>query len=114
MNERVGLFQEGGDFDLAGFEPKKPVTKKDQPASAIEALKAVSEKSQFRSRESAAPEKKREPMRHRTGRNAQLNVKLRAGTIESFYEIARRKEWTLGETLESALAALEAELSNQK
>lgn len=115
MSGRAGLFDEGEDFDgredfdVAGFAPKKPNARK-EPEPAMEAVRAVSEAAQFRSREPVAPRKKREPMRHRTGRSVQFNVKLRADTIESFYEIAKRQKWTLGQTIEHALAALDKQL----
>jgi hypothetical protein len=49
--------------------------------------------------------------RRRTGRNLQLNVKVAAKTLESFYEITDRQGWVLGETLERAIAALQRELT---
>lgn len=54
----------------------------------------------------------REPRRHRTGRNIQLNIKARAETIEWFYAIADRYSWVLGETFERAIAALERNGAN--
>lgn len=49
------------------------------------------------------------PRRRRTGRTAQLNLKVRPETIEAFYALADRQGWGLGEAFEHALRALEAE-----
>jgi hypothetical protein len=111
MAERAGVFEEN-DFDVSAFAPKKPATKAVQSEPPPEAVRAVSEGANFRSRESA-PVKKTQ-RRHRTGRNLQLNVKVAAKTLESFYEITDRQGWVLGETLEKALAALERELAANK
>jgi hypothetical protein len=89
-----------------------------------EQVKAISETASFVSREPAraalpaapvaraareAPREPitREPRRHRTGRNIQLNIKERAETIERFYAISNRHGCVLGETFERAIAALE-------
>lgn len=48
------------------------------------------------------------PRRRRTGRTAQLNLKVRPETIEAFYALADRQGWGLGEAFEHALRALEA------
>jgi hypothetical protein len=37
----------------------------------------------------------------------QLNIKVRAEALDSFYALADRQGWVLGETLEKALSALE-------
>lgn len=54
----------------------------------------------------------REPRRHRTGRNIQLNIKARAETIDRFYALADRNGWVLGEAFEHAIAALERTAAN--
>jgi len=74
-------------------------------AASAEKPKSPSPASREAQREPIA----REPRRHRTGRNIQLNIKARAETIERFYAIADRKGWVLGETFERAIAALERE-----
>jgi hypothetical protein len=43
-----------------------------------------------------------------------LNIKVRAEALDSFYALADRRGWVLGETLEKTLAALEKELSRQQ
>lgn len=46
-----------------------------------------------------------------TGRNQQLNLKVRPDTLVRFYAIADRQGWGLGETLEHAVDLLEAQLA---
>jgi hypothetical protein len=111
MSERAGVFDIDGDFDVSGFTPRKNKTPpRETPA---EAVRAVSEASNFRSREPSPGKQKqplqREPRRYRTGRNVQLNIKVRAETLESFYALADREGWVLGETLERAIVALTKE-----
>ena len=120
-NARAGLFEAEDDLDVSGFAPKKPKPGA-QPAAAEE-VRAVSEASSFRSREPAARKPvpapaarpKREPRLYRTGRNIQLNVKVRQETLDSLYEMSDQQGWVLGETLEHALEALRREfLARQK
>jgi len=116
MSERASIFADSGDFDVSSFVPRKEKRAGGAPPDAV---RAVSEASRFQSREpapAAAPTKiqeapKREPRRHRTGRNVQLNIKVRAETLESFYAMADSQGWVLGETLERAVAALLRELT---
>lgn len=115
---RAGLFEQDDDLDLDGFGPRPPEA---AAAAAAEQVRAVSEAARFRSREprarAAADEGRaavspsglapmRAPRRHRTGRNVQLNIKVRPEDLETFYAIADREGWVLGEVLEHALAAL--------
>lgn len=109
MAERAGLFED--DFDVSGFTPKKPV-KKESPAP--EAVRAVSESANFRSREPVQKPVKKPDRRYRTGRNEQLNVKVTAKTLQTFYDITDSQGWVLGETLERALEALQRELGAGK
>jgi len=97
-----------------------------KPAAQADQVKAISETADFVSREPATRKPvtasvarvaqsepmTREPRRHRTGRNIQLNIKARADTIERFYAIAARYGWVLGETFERAIAALERSGAN--
>jgi len=118
-NPRAGLFEADDDLDVSGFAPKKPEPG-GLPAAAADEVRAVSEASSFRSREPAAgkptptAKPKREPRLYRTGRNIQLNVKVRQETLDSFYEISDQEGWVLGETLERALEALKRNLARQK
>src|SRR5947209_8104249 len=99
MSERAGLFEDADDFDVSAFTPKKAV-KPVQPPPAPDAIRAVSETANFRSREPAATKvAKPKQRRRRTGRNLQLNLKVDADTLASFYEITDHHGWVLGETL---------------
>lgn len=110
---RAPLFEED-DLDLSGFAPRTPSL-----GERAEQVRAVAEPAAFRSREPASsPEVAampvpREPRRYRTGRNMQLNIKVREATATAFYAIADAHGWVLGETFERALAALKRELTEK-
>lgn len=112
-NKRAGVFDNEGDLDLSGFAPRPA-----QKAIALpEQVKAISEAVSFVSREPNRQSRpvqpgKREPRRHRTGRNTQLNIKAQTETIERFYKIADKHGWVLGETFERAVAALDRDLAS--
>ena len=106
-SERAPLFGEDTDLDLSGFKPKALV----RP----EQVRDVAEQAGFRSREATtksvegeAP--RREPRRYRTGRNIQLNLKVRREAVDAFYRLADEQGWVLGEAFERAIRALEREL----
>ena len=117
MNDkRAGLFED--ELDVSGFAPKPP--------ARAEQVKAVAEEAGFRSRGPVPPppppragqpakeppqEERREQRRHRTGRNQQLNLKVRAQDAEAFYAIADAEGWVLGEAFARAVAALARELN---
>jgi hypothetical protein len=111
MPGRASPFDQSDDLDVSGFAPK-PVSR---PAARLDEVRSVSEAAQFQSREPqrnpapAAPTK-RETRRYRTGRNVQLNIKARTEAIETFYGIADKQGWVLGETFERAVNALLREL----
>lgn len=109
MLERAGLF-DGDDFDVTGFTPKKP-SRQEQPPP--EAVRAVGENANFRSREATPATKpaKKADRRHRTGRNDQLNIKVRSKAKQLFYDISEAQGWVQGETFERALEALQRELA---
>jgi|SRR5450631_1917771 hypothetical protein len=116
MAERAGLFEETEDFDVSAFAPKT-IAKAAEPAS--EEVRAVSEAANFQSREpvkegAAKTPAKSQQRRRRTGRNEQLNIKVAKTPRESFYEIADRHAWGLGETFERAIEALQRELAGQR
>ncbi len=120
MTERASIFstEETPELDVTGFAPKKPETK--QKSAPREIVRAVSEAANFPSREATPPVIKtqptaapiRETRRHRTGRNVQMNVKLKQETVDTFYQITDSQGWVLGETLEHALAALKEKLAS--
>lgn len=104
---RAPLFGQDTDLDLSGFKPKA--------AARPEQLRDVAEQAGFRSREAAATPvedeaPRREPRRHRTGRNVQLNLKVRREAVDAFYKLADEQGWVLGEAFERAVGALEREL----
>ncbi|WP_420146229.1 hypothetical protein [Sphingobium sp.] len=55
----------------------------------------------------AASQPVRQPRRHVTGRNRQINIKATEETIEELYRIADAMNLPLGAVLEHALAALD-------
>ena len=109
---RAGVFED----DLSDFAPKSRT-----PAAARpEEVKALAEGTAFRSRDPQAavpapatptPPLKREPRRYRTGRNVQLNLKVRQEAVDAFYHLADRTGLVLGEVFEQAVEALARELS---
>lgn len=118
-DKRAGVFED--DLDLGGFAPKPP--------ARPEQVKAVAEEAGFRSRgpvparpakpgtppePAAAPMAKREQRRYRTGRNQQLNLKVRAEDAAAFYAIADARGWVLGDVFARAVAALERELRQKE
>jgi len=97
-------------LDLSGFQPKSVVRPNKQDIDAAAA------KSNFKSRESkpatvsaATTAPARATRRRRTGRSAQLNLKVRQDTIDAFYAIADKHGWVLGEAFEKAVELLERE-----
>lgn len=108
-HDRLSVFEDGdGDVDLSAFAPKPD---SDKPKPPMEQVRAVTEAARFRSREpvSSVP-LKRSPRYHKTGRTAQLNVRVMPASFEKVYAIADRQGWLIGETVERALEALEREL----
>ncbi len=107
--ERASVF---GDeqLDLSDFKPK--------PAARARAVREVAEKAGFTSREAlavpsdATPEPvRREQRRYRTGRNVQLNLKVRQEDINVFYALADQEGIVLGEAFARAVAAWKEKLS---
>lgn len=104
--------------DLDDFAPRassKPVAEK--------AIDQLAETSGFPSRKArggtegagegapAAPPT-RQPRRHTTGRNRQINIKATEETISKLYNIADEMNLPLGAVLECALAALAQQRGN--
>src|SRR5579862_754031 len=120
MTDRASLFESGLDSDLSVFAPQSE-PKTSEPKPPLEAVRAISQAANFPSREALPPIPPAQPLlaadprpelpRHRTGRNVQLNLKVKTETLVRFYNIAKRQGWVLGETLEHAVKALEEELA---
>lgn len=108
---RAGVF----DDDLSDFAPKEPTPTAARPAEAE--VRAVAEGTAFRSRgphtvpSVTATPPRREQRRYRTGRNVQLNLKVRQEALDAFYGLADRTGLVLGEVFERAVEALTRELS---
>ncbi|THV31097.1 stability/partitioning determinant [Rhizobium rosettiformans W3] len=95
--------------DLSVFQPKSP------PRPDRSKIEQAAARSSFTSREAAKKVETAQetPLakpvrRYRTGRSAQLNLKVRPETIEQFYGVADANGWVLGEAFEKAVALLEA------
>ena len=121
---RVSVFggSEDGDIttlDVTSFAPK---AQPDQHAPPAEKVRVVSQAAKFPSRDPSAvkPEPKtkaakREPRRHRTGRNVQVSIKALAESVDRFYAITdAHPGWVLGYTFQRAIEALERELKQSK
>ena len=115
--ERAKLFGED-DLDISDFAPKPP--------ARPEQVRGVAEDAGFRSREpgavappaavpapaaheTPAPAARREQRRYRTGRNVQLNLKVRQEDLDAFYRLADDRGQVLGEVFADAVAALQRE-----
>lgn len=98
---RAPVFNE--DLDISDFKPT--------PAGngvQREQVKAVAEPASFHSRDpEPASLVGREPRRHRTGRNVQLNLKVRQEDADAFYALADQHGWVLGEAFQKAIEALQ-------
>ena len=106
--ERASVF--GDELDLSDFNPK--------PAARARAVREVAEKAGFTSREplvdppDATPQPvRREQRRYRTGRNVQLNLKVRQEDMDAFYALADQEGIVLGEAFARAVAAWKGKLS---
>lgn len=90
--------------DLDDFAPEAP----SRPVAA-EAIDQLAQASGFPSRKAQSapsPAPARQPRRHTTGRNRQINIKATEETITTLYSIADDMNLPLGAVLEQALAAL--------
>lgn len=103
-------------LDLSDFKPA-PIQRPDQAAIDQAARKAnfKSRESKLAAAETFSPAPQAPPRldrRRRTGRSAQLNIKIRADTMATFYAIADAQGWVLGEAFERAVALLEKDVAN--
>lgn len=102
------------DLDISAFKPKQRPTETIAP----EQVRAVAGPA-FRSREvlpsqlPAPIPARREVRRYRTGRNAQLNLKVRPEAMEEFYALADQQGVVLGELFDMALVALKEKLATR-
>ena len=103
----LGFGDELDDIDPSAWAKPKP--RDDKPTA--EATRQAAEATGFRSREPVKSEPimatPRQQRRRRTGRTAQLNLKLKPETIETFIRVADANGWGLGEAFERAVELLE-------
>jgi len=110
MPTRPNLFEEEDDLDLSIFAPR-PEAALDAPP--IEQVRTVTEAARFPSRQAPVASEPRKPRRWRTGRTAQFNCRITPEAFAAFYAIADQQNWTVGATVENALAALKEKLHTQ-
>ena len=105
--DRAPVFND--DLDLSDFQPKLPA-----PARQV---REVAERAGFTSREPqqtlepVSEPIRREQRRYRTGRNVQLNLKVRQEDIDAFYALADQEGIVLGEAFARAVVAWKEKLS---
>jgi hypothetical protein len=115
--KRADPFDMDAEPNVSAFAP----TPARKPPIEREKIRQVSEQANFPSRAPVIPQtvppatpQRKEQRRHRTGRNVQLSIKARRETVDRFTALADRYGWVMGETLDKALDALEAQLARQR
>jgi hypothetical protein len=104
---RASVFND--ELDLSDFQPKPPAPAKE--------VREVAERAGFTSRdpqytpELASEPARREQRRYRTGRNVQLNLKVRQEDMDAFYALADQEGIVLGEAFARAVVAWKEKLS---
>ena len=111
MSTRPNLFEEDDDLDLSVFAPRpEPALN----APSVEQVRSITEAARFPSRQPPPATEPRKPRRWRTGRTAQFNCRITPEAFAAFYAIADQQNWTVGATVENALAALKEKLRTQE
>jgi len=103
----LGFGEELDDIDPSAWAKPKPRDDKPAPEVTRQAAEATGFRSREPSRIEPAPVTPRQQRRRRTGRTAQLNLKLKPETIEAFTRVADAHGWGLGEAFERAVDLLE-------
>lgn len=93
----------------SGFPSRKAGAAKASETASWTGETASPSPAQTRATPPAASQPVRQPRRHVTGRNRQINIKATEETIEELYRIADAMNLPLGAVLEQALAALDRE-----
>jgi hypothetical protein len=76
-----------------------------------EEVRALAESTEFRSRQSApSPPTQSRRGKQRTGRTEQFACRITREALDTIYAIADQQRWTVGATIEHALAALQEKL----
>jgi hypothetical protein len=92
------------------FDDEPPAASKSIQRPAPEAVRAVAEAVDFRSRQpppAPGPARRGKP---RTGRTEQFACRITPAAAERIYRISQEQDWTIGATVERALAALEEKM----
>lgn len=109
--------------DLSDFAAPRPLARPRPPA---EEVRKVAEANGFvartpparvRSKPEPAPPpiaRRYRPMRQRTNRNLQLNLKVDPDTLARFNALAEREGWNLGDTFVQLLDAYDAQRKENK
>ena len=92
--------------DLSRFEVKKRAPGSDA-APQRRQIREIADSAGFQSRDPRAQDATAGRGGRVTGRNVQINLKARPGTIEAFSAIADRHDWSKALTFERAVVALE-------
>ena len=106
-SDRASVFTD--DLDLSDFQPK--------PSARAQEVRKIAESAGFTSREpQGTPEPSLEPVRreqrrYRTGRNVQLNLKVRQEDMDAFYALADQEGIVLGEAFARAVVAWKQKLA---
>lgn len=103
----LGFGDELDDIDPSAWVKPKPRDDKPAPEMTRQAAEATGFRSREPTKMEQAPVTPRQQRRRRTGRTAQLNLKLKPETIEAFTRVADTNGWGLGEAFERAVVLLE-------
>jgi len=102
--DRPSVF-DGEDLDLAKFQTKPATsTGAQQSPPGPDLVRQVANAGGFPSR--APAPLPRQPRTYRTGRSATFATKTTPETLETFYAIAEKRGWKVGETFEKAVELL--------
>ncbi len=114
MRKPAGIFDEGDDLDISGFEKLAEASK------PVPEIRAAAEAANFQSREPKSPAP-RKANRYRTGRNIPLATKISKRANELLYGIYDEHKdldgnptVTIGEILERGLELYRRELGTRK
>jgi hypothetical protein len=110
MSARPNVFEDEDDLNLSAFSPKPGAALNAPP---VDQVRTVNEAARFPSRQAPTTPEPRKPRRWRTGRTAQFNCRITPEAFAAFYAIADQQNWTMGATVEHALAALKEKLQTQ-
>lgn len=117
----IGFSSALEELDPKEWEPK-PEERREKKQVPRDDIRKVAKAAGFNSREASvaveeAPAEAIRPARtgriFQTGRNNQINLKVRTEDKESFYQICDQNKWVQGYTFQRALEALQRELEKE-